>query len=516
MTQELHLTDDRLYVANRGAGPWSVDRYDLSNEAEWRWVPWEWNQTSPQPYPVSGLCSREDPVYGTLLAGLAHEKAMAWGQKIYGILYQETTDAIVQLAISDEIDPPGLYSTGVSVVWPEPDLVYMVTGTDGFRAYVVNPDAPSISLHTDCILQGFASDFFSSTNIANCMVYYESGSEQKLIIGSKPGLLENAPTLNIYDISYPDGIPDRIHPDRSVVVTKDVGLQCLKHKDVNHMDITPSGVIAVATSHGVGVFHVSWIADLNTLSDAAAWELIKIPEKTYLPWWELGWTSFFADVCFSDDDTLYVVKNPEGVWRIDFVLDEASTTHKSRPSAFYPGVQCGIDYNQLMLGWGNPDIETLHHPYGLVADNDLVYVHGWSGKVNLLIFDDNNAAPTIPSITGTINGKYGTEYTYSFSSTDADGDAVYYYISWGDGSSEVWIGPYSSGEEVEVTHTWEKRGSYTIEVKARDNNNGVSYWGALAVSMPRSNPSIHSFLNGLLEWVLEVFPLLKYLLGFLV
>lgn len=507
MTQEIYLTDDRLFVADRGAGVWSADRYDISDESSWKWVDWEWTESEPQPHPISALCTREDATYGTLIAALGHNKAMAWGSEIYGILYKETAEDIEFLAISDVIDPATLYSTGISVIWPEPDLTYMITGSDGFRAYVINPDVPSIELHADCLTEGFGLDSFSTSNKANCMVYYD----QKIIIGSKPALLVNAPTLHIYDVSYPDGVPDRNNPDRQITITKNTDLKCLKYKTVNHVDITPSGLIAVSTSQGVAVFDISWIPQLNAMNDAEAWNLIKIPDETYLPWWENGWTSFHADARFSDDSTLYVVKNPEGLWKIDLQIDHGGYTHNSRPAGFYPGVQCGINYSQLLHGWQNPDIETLHHPYGLAIDNDEVYVHGWSGKVNTFSFDVTNNNPSKPTITGPANGNQGTEYDYTFTSTDPESEDLFYYIDWGDGNIENWIGPFNSGQPAKISHTWTKKGTYLIKAKVMDENNGVSYWGNYEVTMPKNKIIKNSFLHRIYEWLIDLFPFIKNL-----
>lgn len=508
MTQEIYLTDDRLFVADRGAGVWSADRYDIADESSWKWIDWEWAETEPQPHPISALCTREDTTHGTLIAALGHNKAMAWGSKIYGILYKESTDDIEFMAISDEIDPATLYSTGISVIWPEPDLTYMITGSDGFRAYVINPDTPSIELHPDCLTEGFGSDIFSTTNLANCMVYYDD----QIIIGSKPGIFENAPTLHIYDVSYPEGVPDRDNPDRQITITKNTDLKCLKYKTVNHVDITPSGLIAISTSQGVAVFHISWIPQLNAMSDVQAWALIKIPDETYLPWWKGSWTSFHADARFSDDSTLYVVKNPEGLWKIDLQVDHGSYTHNSKPAGFYPGVQCGINYSQLLHGWFNPDIETLHHPYGLVVDSDDVYVHGWSGKVNRLSFDVTNSNPTKPIISGPANGNKGTSYDYDFTSTDPESDDLFYYVDWGNGNIESWAGPYGSGSPATISHTWSTTGTFQIKAKAMDENNGVSYWGDYEVTMPRAKKIENNFLHQFFEWLIDTFPIIKNLI----
>jgi hypothetical protein len=512
MTQEIYHVDDRIYVADRGGGPWSIDKHDLSDESSWRWVDWEWVEEKPQPHPVSGLCIRKDPEYGTLMAGLGHEKAMAWGTFIYGMLYKETEGNIELLAISDGIDPPGLYSTGIGVIWPETDLAYMTTGTDGFRAYIINVDDPSISIHKDCTNEGFKSDIYTGSNIANCMSYYTQDSVNKIIIGSKPGLFVSDSSLQIFNVTYPDGVPDKDNPDRAINIEKDIDLKCLKYKTVNHIDITSSGIVTLATSLGVAVFHISWIPELNKLSDSKAWGLIKIPDDTYLPFWDKSWTSFFADAKFADENTIYAVKNPEGLWRIDFEINWDQFTHKSRPSGFYPGVQCGINYSQLLSGWSNPDIVTLHHPYGLVVDGNTAYVHGWSGKVNKLTSQTENNPPSTPKINGPTKGSTGVKYDYTFYSTDADNDDIYYYIKWGDGTTFEWIGPYNPNELVTVNHTWVNQGSFKIEAKAKDIKNGASYWGSFDLSIPRNKYASDTFIFTTFEQVINFLKFERFLI----
>ena len=76
------------------------------------------------------------------------------------------------------------------------------------------------------------------------------------------------------------------------------------------------------------------------------------------------------------------------------------------------------------------------------------------------------------------------EYEYTFVSIDPNGDDVYYYIDWDDGTFDEWIGPYPSGKEVKVNHTWDKWGFYTIKAKSKDIHGAESDWGTLRVRMP--------------------------------
>ncbi len=123
----------------------------------------------------------------------------------------------------------------------------------------------------------------------------------------------------------------------------------------------------------------------------------------------------------------------------------------------------------------------------------------------------NTSLPPIPpTITGPAKGKVGVEIEYNFTTTDPDGDEVSYFVDWGDGTNSSWIGPYLSADEVTQTHTWSKRGIYTIKAKAKDIYGAESDWGTLSVTMPCS----HEILFLSFERFPHVFPILRYLMGY--
>jgi hypothetical protein len=99
-----------------------------------------------------------------------------------------------------------------------------------------------------------------------------------------------------------------------------------------------------------------------------------------------------------------------------------------------------------------------------------------------------NSPPNKPvKPTGLIRGKVGTTYTYSTSTTDPDGDQVYYNWSWGDGTYSGWLGPFASGATVNGSHAWSTKNTYIIKVKAKDSFGLESVWSdSLSVTMPVS------------------------------
>jgi len=73
-----------------------------------------------------------------------------------------------------------------------------------------------------------------------------------------------------------------------------------------------------------------------------------------------------------------------------------------------------------------------------------------------------------PTIDGPTHALPDEEYNYSFITDDPEVDDISLYIDWGDGNVEELIGPYQSGEEVIVNHTWAEEGSYNITARSKD------------------------------------------------
>jgi outer membrane protein assembly factor BamB len=124
----------------------------------------------------------------------------------------------------------------------------------------------------------------------------------------------------------------------------------------------------------------------------------------------------------------------------------------------------------------------------------------------------DNQPPYTPTINGPLIGKTGQKHEFNIEATDPEGNDLSYYVDWGDGTNTGWMGPYPSGQEQTINHTWDKKGTYIILVKAKDNYSQESEWGTLSVRMPYEPPHFQFF-----EWLLErfpnAFPILRYLLG---
>ena len=122
--------------------------------------------------------------------------------------------------------------------------------------------------------------------------------------------------------------------------------------------------------------------------------------------------------------------------------------------------------------------------------------------------------PSRPS--GETNGKIGEEYIYTTSTTDLDGDEIFYLFDWGNGMTSFILGPYSSGEECNASGIWFDEGNYEIRVKAHDIHGAESPWSdPLAISMPKNKAFNFNFnlLEWLFDWFPNAFPMLRHLLG---
>jgi hypothetical protein len=125
-----------------------------------------------------------------------------------------------------------------------------------------------------------------------------------------------------------------------------------------------------------------------------------------------------------------------------------------------------------------------------------------------------DTAPDLPEIEGPSIGKIKVKHDYFFTTFDHNEDEIYYYIDWGDDNPDEWLGPYESGKEIRINHTWMKKDNYTIKVKAKDVHGAESNWSSLEITMPKSyNLPLQWFWERLRERFPHAFPILRHILG---
>ena len=146
---------------------------------------------------------------------------------------------------------------------------------------------------------------------------------------------------------------------------------------------------------------------------------------------------------------------------------------------------------------------------------------GWAGSFNTDEFTGGmykytytppaNDPPGAPTISGPDGGKPGTSYKFTFKAVDPDDDQVKYLIDWGDGKTDTTaLNP--SNTNVEVSHTWSKKGTYTIKAKAQDSNDLIGPETTKTVTMPRDK-TINQPIIKLLQRYPKLFDILKNIFG---
>jgi len=217
------------------------------------------------------------------------------------------------------------------------------------------------------------------------------------------------------------------------------------------------------------------------------------------------------------------------IW--DFTTMSDSNHPPNKPIIYYENNTLfvnatDIDNDDLMyfIDWGDGNSEeTGYYPPGetveinhtytwpgvyyiLVKVIDIHYAESdWSDPYEIII---ENNPPQVPDIDGPSSGVAGASYNFTFISVDLDGDDVYFYILWGDGYVEDWEGPFASGEDFEIAHTYSNKKTYLIEAKARDIYGDESLVATHEINIPRTRASSYIWF----EWLLEHFPMLERLL----
>jgi len=150
--------------------------------------------------------------------------------------------------------------------------------------------------------------------------------------------------------------------------------------------------------------------------------------------------------------------DPLGTMGEVVIVKESSAPYNYGRWGDYSGVSCDPSNNKTF--W-------MCHEY--TPGNNIW--NTWISKCEI-----QNNPPDTPDIDGPMVGGVDTDYEYTFITTDPDADNVYYYIDWGNGDIEDWIGPYNSSEEVKIAHKWSEAGSYSIKTKAKDIFDAESEW----------------------------------------
>ena len=223
-----------------------------------------------------------------------------------------------------------------------------------------------------------------------------------------------------------------------------------------------------------------------------------------------SWIEFdFEDIFVDVGKTYYIVSYTTNFTE-NWYLWAANNVSESYPyGCAWMSIDDGNSWSNDSYSFeSNNDMSRIYNQ-GLVISNDSNIT--WDMCFNT--YGRSNLPPEALDIEGPSEGTVGEDYTYEVYSLDPDGDNIYYYVDWGDNTSEEWIGPYSSEEIVKINHTWSAKGNYTIAVKARDIYGAESDWAYLEVTMPVNQQVINLLLQMILERFPNAFPILRHLLG---
>jgi len=136
----------------------------------------------------------------------------------------------------------------------------------------------------------------------------------------------------------------------------------------------------------------------------------------------------------------------------------------------------------------------------------------WDGVIVKYSAFDNNRPDKPSKPSGSARGKPDTEYTFTCSASDSDGDQLYYRWDWGDGELSDWLGPYTSGQTCQAVHSWEDEDKFEVRVIAKDENGGESDWSDPFTFSTPKNKEINQLFLQFLEDHTHLFPLLRQLL----
>jgi hypothetical protein len=209
-----------------------------------------------------------------------------------------------------------------------------------------------------------------------------------------------------------------------------------------------------------------------------------------------------------------------GAWNIEYSYT-SSTTDPNGDQIFYL-FYWGDGSNSGWLGpYSSGQTVTSSHIWTVLGTYEVCVkardINGAGSPMSepLTVEITNNTPPNTPTITGPAKIKPGTTYTFNFSGTDDFDQDLRYDIDWGDGNGVAGLGPYHSGETINLTHSWTKKGNISIKAKTTDILGAESEWATLSIVCPAEYRfSLKTFLQHLFETFPNMFPILRQLMGF--
>jgi hypothetical protein len=209
-----------------------------------------------------------------------------------------------------------------------------------------------------------------------------------------------------------------------------------------------------------------------------------------------------------------------GIWNIEYTYT-SMTTEPDSEQIYYQfnwgdGSNSGWlgPYNSGQTGSGS-HIWTVLGTYNVTVKAKDTWGATSIRSEPLVVTITDNTPPDIPQVTGPAEGKPGKPYLFNLLTVDAQDQNIYYFVDWGDNTTSEWLGPYVSGTEIHVTHSWAEQGTYLVKAKAKDIMNSESDWGTLQIVVPTEYTfAFNVFFQHLLEKFPHMFPVLRQLMGY--
>ncbi len=141
----------------------------------------------------------------------------------------------------------------------------------------------------------------------------------------------------------------------------------------------------------------------------------------------------------------------------------------------------------------------------------VISAHNYLSNFKTFVLNQPPKIPNKPE--GPERGIIYRELTYSISTTDPEGDQVFYKWCWGDGHFSEWLGPFNSGETVTESNRWYDEASFFIKVKAKDIYDQETDWSEYLHLIISKNRALNSGLISLLDLFFKIFPMQRLILG---
>jgi hypothetical protein len=195
------------------------------------------------------------------------------------------------------------------------------------------------------------------------------------------------------------------------------------------------------------------------------------------------WTGLCGMICYSDED------HNDGSWhQVEIIFNGISTD---------PTIKMYIDdkLEEEIIDWLCPIDYTdyLAAAIGKRASDDTGFFDGIIDEIKFILYPKGNDQNP-PTIDGPTTGLPDIEYDFSFITVDPEEDEILSIeIDWDDGEIEEITGPFESGEEVIVSHTWIEEDRFDVKARSIDAWD-ESPWSTPYIvkigNQPPSNPDI--------------------------